>query len=638
LHKQRLKNAKIRQQLLDERKKKAEIKSQSKEKANEGITFEIINQQQTNGNQYYEFDIVVNGSSSNTYIDNTAFVIEYNTIPFGTNIVANNNVTITRGTNYNTTTYIDPMTIMTDDSNNSIRFGIGSDYNAGTWNRPLLTPTPQILAHVKMKILNCTDVSGLFFIDIENVSFFNLYTLTSTENPMNSFLQYDNVEYIQPISYVLCPGPIITNVHPNPITSGTNSVLTIEGFNFGSVRDTGQIWMPNDEGGNVLIKYFDYIDYLSWNDNEIKFIVPSRVDTLFPIGYEKGVGSGYLTVCRSDGAKYTYSTPIQISYANINLSIAKNTPSYKKIPLRVFADYLDTTKNFSLDSSIYNDPAKDIAMKEALHHWSCATLINWQIKDSVQIQHNTDNICVIYLNDSYHGKPLAKIQFNNGHVCTDNNGDKVAYYKDIDIGFSRDFTNINAIGWQIDISYTQDIDINKHDFYAVAQHELGHAHGLGHVNDNADLMYYTMSQGPISYENRKDLYSSYNTIYGGVYVLDKSKLMTSCDSISIMLPANTENCESNIGVSELSNNDIIIQAYPNPIDAILNIKYSLKKNSDISFSIYDFMGRNVNNISNQKSYIGENSVEINFSDYPSGMYFLKINLGFKSEIIKLIKL
>ncbi|NMC99280.1 MAG: T9SS type A sorting domain-containing protein, partial [Bacteroidales bacterium] len=231
-----------------------------------------------------------------------------------------------------------------------------------------------------------------------------------------------------------------------------------------------------------------------------------------------------------------------------------------------------------------------------------------------------------------------KTQFTNGSVCTDNNGNKVGYYKDIDIGFSRDFTNISATGWHIDTSYTQNLPSGLHDFYAVAQHELGHAHSLDHVNDNTDLMYYTIPQGPISYANRRDLYSSANAIYGGVYVLDKSGLMTSCGSISIMLPATAENCESNIGVSELFNNDIIIQAYPNPIDAILNIKYSLKRNSDISFSIYDFMGRNINNVLNQKSYIGENSVEINFSDYPSGIYFLKINLGFKSETIKLIKL
>ncbi|NMD01516.1 MAG: matrixin family metalloprotease, partial [Bacteroidales bacterium] len=594
LYTERVKNAQIRQQLLDERIRKSKIQVQTKEKANEGITFEITNQQPTNGNQYYEFDIVVNGSSSNTYIDNTAFVIQYNSIPFGTNIVANNNVTITRGTNYNTTTYIDPMTIMTDDSNNSIRFGIGSDYNAGSWNRPLLTPTPQILAHVKMKILNCTDASDLLFIDITNVSFVTLYTLTSTENPMNSFLQYDDVEYIQPASYALCPAPIVTNIYPNPITSGTNSILTIEGYNFGNVRDTGQIWMFADNGGSTLIKYFDYIDYLSWNDTEIKFIVPSNIDTLGQDTLGYGVGSGLITVRRSDGATGIYSAPVQVTYANMNVSIAKYTPSYQKIPVRVISDYLDTTKYFYLDTSITNDPAKEIAVTEALHHWSCASLINWQVKDTIELQHVEDGISVIYLNDSYHGKPLARASQSNGSVCTDTHGDKVAYYKDIDIGFTRDFTQVTATGWFIDTSYTQNLPSGLHDFYAVAQHELGHAHGIDHVNDNTDLMYYTISYGPTTYANRRDLYSSANAIYGGVYVLDKSGLMTSCGSISIMLPATAENCESNIGVSELFNNDIIIQAYPNPIDAILNIKYSLKRNSDISFSIYNFMGRNVN--------------------------------------------
>jgi hypothetical protein len=637
LYAERVKNAQIRQQFLDERIRKSKIQLQTKEKANEGITFEITNQQATNGNQYYEFDIIVNGSSSNTYIDNTVFVIQYNTIPFGDSIVFNNNIVITRGTNYNTTTYIDPMTIMTDDSNNSIRFGIGSYDSAGTWNRPLLTPTTQILAHVKMNILNCTDESDLLFIDIANISFVTSYALTSTEDPMNSFLQYDDVEYIQPVSYALCPGPIITNVYPNPITSGTNSVLTIEGYNFGNLRDNGQLWMPNYDGGSALIKHFDYIDYQSWNDNEIKFIVPSIVDTLFASGYEKGVGSGYITVCRSDGAKGIYYDPIQIDYA-IRNAIYKNSVLFKKIPLRLISDYQDTTKYFYLDTSITNNPSYELAIRDALHHWSCSTLINWEIKGDTTLQNGADGISVIYLDDSFHGTPLGKTRFTQGGSCTDVNGNKYAFYKDIDIGFTRDFDNGTSIGWFVDTSYTQPLPLDLHDFYAVAQHELGHAHFLNHVNDNTDLMFYTISQGEVPAIFRRDLYSSPNSMLGGNYVFVQSLLITACENNSVMLPSSSTNCEANIGVSELFNNDIVIQAYPNPIDAILNIKYSLKRNSNISFSIYDFMGRSINNVIDHKSYIGENLVEINFSDYPSGIYFLKVNLGFKSKTIKLIKL
>lgn len=78
---------------------------------------------------------MVSGSSSDTYLDNSAFVVEFNTFAFGVNLAANNLVEITRGTDFNTSTYEDPMISVTDDAINAIRFRIGTDFNGSTWNR-----------------------------------------------------------------------------------------------------------------------------------------------------------------------------------------------------------------------------------------------------------------------------------------------------------------------------------------------------------------------------------------------------------------------------------------------------------------------------------------------------------------------
>ena len=605
------------------------------------ISFSFANPTETGTNpRYFEFDIMVSSNNNLTYLDYCESYIQFNTAAFNTYLVTNNKITYTLGTNFNNNTYNGQFTSLMEYDANAFSLSVGADFNATPFNRTPITVTAQQLVHIKMEVADCNQMTDILFFDTltsAGVSYYSDLPSLSGDS-----YNYDNTTYGTGLNQELCPHTVITNMYPNPITSGTNTVLTIEGYHFGSTRDTGQVWMYNDKGGSAQIKHFDYIDYLSWTDTEIKFIVPSRVDTLGQDTLGIGAGSGHVTVYRSDGATGISSVPLQISYANMNVSIGYTSPysNYQKIPIRVIADYQDTCKYFYLDTSIVNNPMMEVAVREALHHWSCATLINWYVKGETTLQHIADDVSVIYLENSFHGNPLARTWHTNGITCTDINGKKVAYYNDIDIGLSRDFNNISATSWFIDTSYTQDLDTNKHDFYAVSQHELGHAHSLEHVNDNTDLMYYSASYGPINYVYRRDLYSSPNTIYGGVYVLDKSGLLTStsCSGISIMVPATAENCESNIWVSELFNKDIYIKAYPNPIDEILNVSYSLKRNNDIRFSIYDFMGKIIINYYVPKQSIGTHNIEFNFNDISTGIYFLMVDFGFKKETIKLIKI
>lgn len=646
LYNQRVKNYNERKAILEKRYQNSLLtKNGTTSKANEDIDFEITNEQVTGASpQFYEFDILVSGSSSNTYIDNTAFVIEYNTIPFGSNIVANNKVTITRGTNYNTTTYEDPMLGITDDTTNAIRFHVGTDFSAGSWNRPLLTPAQQQLAHVKIEIQNCTGTTDLQFIDIASVSFVDLYTLSPTIDPFVApFMQYDNAFYNQPFNnFALCPPPIITNMFPNPISSGTSSVLTIQGSGFGNTRGSGQIWMLDDKGGSTTIQYFDYIDYVSWSDTEIKFIVPSNIDTLGMDTLGLGVGSGDIAVKRNDGivgSSAGLTPPLDIHYANTNVSIGKATPSYKKIPVRL-VDITpfdnDTGMVFYLDSSITNNPTMEIAITQALHDWSCATLINWKVKNDTILQNGSDGVSVIYLDDNFHGTPLAKTRRTNGSACTDSQNNLIVYYADYDIGFSRDFNNIVATQWFVDTSSTQNLPNGEQDFYAVAQHELGHAHGLDHVNDNTDIMYYGNILGPVNAANRFHLFSSPDAITGGDYVVTKSALTTTCGGVGVMIPSSAQNCTAIIGISELFNKNIELVAYPNPADELLNLSFKLKRIAEIRISLFDYMGKEIKSINKGKQNIGTQTMQMDIADVAAGFYFLRMQVDNKAETVKLI--
>ena len=69
----------------------------NQEKLIENISYEILNETVTGvGTQFYEFDIFISGSSSNTYFDNSAFVVEFNTFAFGVDLSLNNAVTLTK--------------------------------------------------------------------------------------------------------------------------------------------------------------------------------------------------------------------------------------------------------------------------------------------------------------------------------------------------------------------------------------------------------------------------------------------------------------------------------------------------------------------------------------------------------------
>ena len=169
----------------------------------EDIYFDIANEQVMGTNpQYFEFDIMVSGSSNDIYFDNAAFIIEYNTLPFGSYIAANNMITITNGGNFNNNTYINPNSVVIDNSSYEVNFACGTDFNAGLWNRTQLTTSPQQLAHVKIEIQNCTGTTDLQFISTMGTTLVTVYANSPSTSPINlAYLPYDNIYNNQPILY-----------------------------------------------------------------------------------------------------------------------------------------------------------------------------------------------------------------------------------------------------------------------------------------------------------------------------------------------------------------------------------------------------------------------------------------------------
>jgi hypothetical protein len=134
-------------------------------------------------------------SNVNTYISNAPFYIQYDNTAFGTYIVMDGNITVTRGNLFGSS-YENPQAIMFDSLMNMFVVRISDSDNAGSWNRPLINSTPIQALHFKIKILNCDQTVDFNFVEQQTSSFITWGVPTATEDFFTgSFYFYDNVTY-----------------------------------------------------------------------------------------------------------------------------------------------------------------------------------------------------------------------------------------------------------------------------------------------------------------------------------------------------------------------------------------------------------------------------------------------------------
>ena len=69
------------------------------------------------------------------------------------------------------------------------------------------------------------------------------------------------------------------------------------------------------------------------------------------------------------------------------------------------------------------------------------------------------------------------------------------------------------------------------------------------------------------------------------------------------------------------------QNYPNPFNPTTNIKYSITKESQVTLKVFDILGRDVENLVNQKQAAGSYEVNFDASKLASGVYFYRLTAG-----------
>lgn len=633
LYSQKLLNYNNYYQLISAKVEALKIKHTPKYPLASDLTLSFGNQKTTGTSpRYFEFDILAKANTNTTYFDNCLLRVQFNSVAFGSNIVANNKVQITKGSAFNSATYIDPNANAIDQTPNTMGIPFGIDFKQTSWNRTLLTTSNQQLVHIKIEIQNCEN-TGIDFVDQTFTPNFSFYTNAANAPQPLETISYENTYYQNPLNIKLCEVKITD--FTSPINGGIDEILEIKGSNFESVRGNGQVKFRNaDTTGFPYIQKLNSPDYVLWSDTLIKIKMPSRVDSLQgEIHKTPGTGNFIVKNNTNDSAMSNLNTanqPFKVYYSIYSRTLDKD----QKLKINLKNENGQGGYTIRLDTSISKHPERMMCITKAVKEWRCYTAVNWIIGKGTTLQAIfPDGISSIFFGDVSGSLVLVLGETTRN----------VVHCPSSSIGAIRDFDiKINKnLSWFYDTTGLA-IPAGKHDFYAVILHELGHALGLEHVIDESQVMFYATkysATNSIPSSQRKTLKVYTSDVKGGTEQVFSSitNLSGQCNYLD-MKPVPTGLCIYTQAINELLENNFYIKTYPNPIwGGNLNISFEAPTNLNAFIIIYDVIGKEIYKESVNNRAAPLHTHAINISNLSPGYYFVNLIIGKNKATSKFIK-
>ena len=610
------------------------------------VTLQIINGVITGTSpKYYEFDVNIKSNNSSSYLENIPVWITYNTAVFGTSVVATSSVIVTNGTSFNNVNYSPANTSIADNSSNTFAFALGTDFTLSNPNRVNITTTYKQLAHVKMLITGCGNVT----VDLSNAStaINSAYYTPTINGSFSTALNYTALNYNGSLTNSIPCLPTILDF-TSPINGGVSDILTIAGYGFGTTRGNGQVKFRNaDDFGFPYIDKLNTFDYLSWTDTEIKIKMPSIVDTIGGSNFNTP-GTGRFKVI-TNANDSTLSPPVnQLSQPfSVYYSLLCPRPSYfqtaittaQKLKANLYKSVPSTGGYvIRLDTSISNHPDRKGCVIKAVKSWVCLTTVNIKIgTDTIMQTSARDQICNLFF------APSSSFPFSNTvadtkcqvSICPSTT--PIRYINDFDIKVN------NSKSFFYDTTGAT-LPSGKIDFYEVMLHEIGHGIGLMHVIDSSAVMYYrTLGNQPfsISGSSRRTLIPSTTDIDGGdIQVASSLNNITGACGIQDMIQISAGSCTGgSAGIESLLNSNFNIIVYPNPsTDGEINISFDAVENAKPKLELYNLLGEiviqeTISNNTNSKHFI----TKMNLNELSNGIYILNLVIGKNKASYKIVK-
>lgn len=307
--------------------------------------------------------------------------------------------------------------------------------------------------------------------------------------------------------------PVITSWSSDTVSSGTGTILTINGTNFGIIRGNGKVEFHDANFGDGRFYTPKWgTTYKSWNNSKIEVYVPSRA------------GTGKIRITNNGGESTTTTTELFVKYSHLNVDYGTTgvDTAYFQI------DHVNTnskggyTWNMQRKFRLRNDAVN--SFMRSLETWRCGSLMNWDVGDDT----NVDEIS----RDQVNLVRFTKFTDSRLGVCYSwyrgcFQGSIIHWYaSELDIEFD------SSRNWYYG---TGNPGTSRFDFQSVATHELGHGHQLGHVNDDKKIMHYSLRNG-----DRRVNLDQYD-VEGAEFVREKSRINNPCGP-NRLVPIAQENC------------------------------------------------------------------------------------------------
>ncbi len=94
--------------------------------------------------------------------------------------------------------------------------------------------------------------------------------------------------------------------------------------------------------------------------------------------------------------------------------------------------------------------------------------------------------------------------------------------------------------------------------------------------------------------------------------------------------------KKSVNIEELERTNLGIKIYPNPANIQSVISYDLSEKSNVIFTIYDMMGREVDKLIKINEDVGEHKITYNVEKLRNGTYFYRLTAGAHSSYNKII--
>jgi len=604
-----------------------------------------------------DFDIYINANGPGYFLDNILMDFAYSP-------ALGSNIAYSLFPNLNSMFY-DPTADWTTGNISAQVFSLnyGSNPDSTSWTRNEIPTTPTQLFSFSIPVNTCTDTVSIGFTNRGSTALDNLFT-NNFDDDMSDAIMFDATNYWpnDPYENLPCPPPPVITSFTDTLIAGDYyqnnpmnlSNMVIKGSGFEGAQGSGNVFFGNADNGGVTTLPLDGYDIQSWSDTMITLTVPGMIQSDPNLATP---GGGTFKI-KTNSNQFVSSTGVQSGgvyflYSVLNKSIPTPYTKLRRDLGKIHAT--DTCITFLLDTSIINynnnvstgNPMLIPMIKKALADWVCETQVNFIIGGADSGHTLNPNYSLIYLVNTLPN--IGEIAETDPAVitCTDAINTSIKYK--VATGYQIQILRTPATStypsyfWWFDTLSTVNDSVppNGVDLFQTLHHEFGHASGMGHITDNTDLMYYTQRPGPYQNWYRRWIKQFWNA-NGGIEIDRKSALFNNyssgCSGFELPL-ASFSSCLPDEDLVPTINPYVFnLKMYPNPLnDNLLNITYTLKQDSQVTFEVLDITGREVLSI-NENRNAGKQIDQLNLDNISIGVYLIKIIIGDTQDTQKLVKI